>query len=62
MDRALEREMRRNYDRLREIAEERARRQQLRRSRYVMLPPAVPPLDDFRLGRWIKFNICKCYS
>ena len=42
MDRALEREMRRNYNRLREIAEARARRQQLRRSRY-----------EFQLG-WYK--------
>ena len=55
MDRALEREMRRNYNRLRQIAEERARRQQLRRNRYaVILPPAVPSslaLDDYHLGR-----------
>ena len=56
MDRALEREMRRNYNRLRQIAEERARRQQLRRSRYaaVILPPPVPSnlgLDNYHMGK-----------
>ena len=55
MDRALEREMRRNYNRLREIAAERARRQQIRRNRYaVILPPPVPSslgLDNYHIGK-----------
>ena len=54
MDRALEREMRRNYNRLRQIAEERARRQQLRRSRLAaaaaILPPASLAMDNYHLG------------
>ena len=62
MDRALEREMRRNYNRLREIAAERARRQQIRRNRYaVILPPPVPSslgLDNYHMGKDTRIDGC----
>ena len=62
MDRALEREMRRNYNRLREIAAERARRQQIRRNRYaVILPPPVPSslgLDNYHIGKDVGVDGC----